>query len=227
MTRKLAILAAILILPIAGLAIWQFLYPPFEVIPPAPRPPIDRAYCTTGIERVRVVHFVPGNLKKKVVIDEFDSEFGRHAKDLLTSFWDGEVTVVATQNFGSTLPLSDKEIALVIFQREDGVWASFAQTYKKNTFASTLKNTSTNEGLPKKRPVHNAHRFLNFKTPAPAVAFSFEKQGNWTLDYLEYEPELYRRSLQDLTKGRCDRIMSSAVSGSLQNRRENLEIGEF
>ena len=189
MTRKLAILAAILILPIAGLAIWQFLYPPFEVVPPAPPPSTDRAYCTAGIERVRVVHFVPGNLKKKVVIDELDSEFIRHANDLLARVWDGEVTVVATQNFGSTLPLNDKEIALVIFQREDGVWASFAQAYKKNTFASTLNNTATNEDLPKKISVHNAHRLLNFKTPAPAVAFNFEKQGNWTLNYLEYEPD--------------------------------------
>jgi hypothetical protein len=160
----------------------------------------SRAWCVGKIERIKVVHWIPGNLRKTVKFEDSDPAFEKLASKVLKTFWTGEITKVVTNNYSPLLPLSEREISLIFFQRETGEWRAMAFLYDKRRI----------EGL-FIRPPYRADT-LSFKPDSFSVGFNNSRNRFDIYDTNSFE--LLERSLQDLVSGRCDRSMSWAVDGS-------------
>ena len=160
----------------------------------------SRAWCVGKIERIKVVHWIPGNLRKPVRFDDTDPAFEKLARKVLKTFWTGEIVKVVTNNHGPLLPLSDREISLIFFQRETGEWQAMAYLYDRRYI----------EGLFLRSP--NVDKELSFKPGHGSVGF-LNSRGKFDI-YDNNSFELFERSLQDLVRGRCNRTMSWAVTGS-------------
>jgi hypothetical protein len=161
----------------------------------------SRAWCVGKIERIKVVHWIPGNLRKTVKFEDSDPAFEKLASKVLKTFWTGEITKVVTNNYAPLIPLSEREISLIFFQRETGEWRASAYLFNKKRLDGLFIQASY------------ASDPLNFAPGDGSVGFKnslgrFDAYDNNSFELLE-------RSLQDLVRGRCDRSMSHAVTGSM------------
>jgi hypothetical protein len=197
-----------------------------------------RAYCAKKIERVRVVHLIPGELNKPVTLGKLDPQFVQHAQRTLDQFWHGEIVVVLTNNGGALFPVSDREMTVGFLQGLEGEWHAFALLYDESKLMWHLQSTASRDDS----LIHNTMK--NWNRPEDVKDTYYNKTGNISSVLYDKEtgefhrdgdgdgkgpskPRLFVRSLQDVVAGRCDRLMSEAVYGPAAWKRPAPLVGEF